>query len=71
MTWTILLELLGFSSAVLCVTNAYYWLMYCDIGPNGRFSDERVTECTKLYEKLVREKKNWIRPYPENLTLFL
>jgi len=58
MTWVILLELLGFSSSVLCVANAYYGFMYCDIGSIGRFSDERVTECTKFYEKLVREKLN-------------
>lgn len=51
-------EVLGFSISVLCVANAYYGFIYCDIGPSGRFSDERVTECTKFYEKLMREKLN-------------
>lgn len=43
---------------MLFAANAYYGFICCDIGPSGRFSDERVTECTKFYEKLVREKLN-------------
>ena len=53
----------------MSMANANHEFLNCDIGTNGRVSDEGVTENTKFYKKLLHEELNFPLPIkPKNST---
>jgi hypothetical protein len=57
---------------LLAIANSKYEFIYCDIGTNGRISDEGVAENTKFYEKFVGGYLQLPPPRkPQNVTIDL